>query len=176
VHDAWDDVAGGGLQPVPPAPRGYVWRLPTVSRRVNAPWALCLHVTALAGTVLEHRSSTERVVEFSTKVRGRAIVTTRLMRLAPPRITYHWLSGPLPYVRETVDAVSLSPDRTRLRYEGAFSPGPRLRDQVVVPWVRWRFRVQKRRDLAEAKRLAEEQYAGSHVFKPDPQPETREHG
>jgi hypothetical protein len=151
---------------MPPAPRGYVWRLPTVTAKVNAPWALCLQVTALAGSVLEHRSSTERVVEFDTRVRGRTIATTRLMRLAPPRITYHWLSGPLPYVRETIDAVSLGPDRTELRYGGAFSPGPLLRDQVVVPMVRWRFRVQKRRDLSEAKRLAEDQYGASHVFRP----------
>ncbi len=149
-----------------PDPPGRVWRLPAIAMRVETPAALCLQVIAGAGTLVEHRSSTERVVEFRTRLRRRTIVTTELVRFAPPRISYRWLDGPLPYVRESIEAVALGPDRTELRYEGAFSMGSGLRDRLLVPWVRWQFRRQVRRHLRDAKQLSEERYARSHVFRP----------
>lgn len=132
---------------------------------VDAPPELLFQVVSSAGKVMTAVSDTERVVEFETKVGDRTIVTRELVTLDPPRtVFYKWLSGPLPYVVETIEVLP-APQGSELRYLGEYatSKGP-IRCLVGLLWVSRIFNRLVREHLEEAKRIAEARAARSRVF------------
>lgn len=142
-------------------------RLPQRRVSVKAPAELVYQVVSTGGKVLERRNDREQVVEFHLEAGGRAVVTTELVRLDPPRrIDYEWLSGPLPSARERISVVPAAEAGCELHYEGSFETphgGPVGLVESFV--VRRAFDRAVRDHLGEAKRLSEERARRSKLFR-----------
>jgi hypothetical protein len=124
--------------------------------------------------VLERPGSDRMVVEFTTTVFGRQVVTVEEVVLEPPlRIHYRLIKGPLP---EVVEDFSLHPESkgTTLDYTGWFVPNRpllrRLLDRVAVPIL---YRRAVGQSMADVKRLAEARQQRSRLF---PTPHAKEEG
>ncbi len=133
---------------------------------IHAPRELCFEVVASAGKLVERRSDTERVVEFTTARGGSEVRTLELLLLEKPNvIRYEWLEGPLDNVREAIFFDEVDERTTRLRYEGEFS----LRNGIagaVIGRIKVRpiFDRLVREHLAEAKSIAERRASRSRVY------------
>lgn len=132
--------------------------------KAAAPRQLCFEVVSSAGKLLEKRSDTERVYEFTTPYGGREIRTVELLTLDAPRaIHYRWLEGPLEAVEETI-SFEESGGATAIIYEGRISLG-----WNPVRYVYGRRKVKPAYDrivtehLAGAKDIAEKRAARSHL-------------
>lgn len=133
---------------------------------VAAPRELCFDVVATAGRKLEDVSETEKIVEFKSDYLGRAVTTIeRVVLERPDRISYEWLEGPLPEVRESISFREQPDGATELIYDGWFAPG-----RGVVGWLVGRFKIKRifdqlvREHLDQARELAERRAARSRVY------------
>lgn len=123
-------------------------------------------MVASAGKLVERRSETEWVVEFTTDRGGSEVRTVELLFLEKPNvIRYEWLEGPLNDVREAIYFDEIDQTTTRLRYQGEFS----FRGGVVGAVV-GRFKVRPIFDrlveehLLEAKTIAERRASRSRLY------------
>lgn len=130
---------------------------------------------ASAGKLLERRSDTERVVEFTTDRGGSQVRTVELLSLEKPEvIRYEWLEGPLNDVREAIYFDEIDQTTTRLRYEGEFSFRGGIFGAIVG-----RFKIRPIFDrlvaehLLEAKAIAERRASRSRLY---PNPVARSDG
>lgn len=133
---------------------------------VSAPRALCFEVVASAGRVVEQLNERERIVEFTTDVRGRPVVTKERLFLDEPRsITYEWLEGPLPHARERISFLERGSRKSALVYEGAFSPRPGLLGGMMGHlWARPLFNRLVIDHLEEARAIAERRAERSRKY------------
>lgn len=143
-------------------------KLKTVSIAVSAHAELTYQVVASAGRLVEDQGDV-KIVDFETQLGDKKLVTRERIRLDPPRrIEYEWLDGPLPYV---VEEIEIRPEgaNSRLIYRGEYATarGP-WRCLVGIIWVYRVFNRLVREHLEEAKRLAEERAARSHLFPREP--------
>jgi uncharacterized protein YndB with AHSA1/START domain len=130
-------------------------RLKTQRVIVHAPRALVFEVVAAGGQVVERRSETELVKEFTTTVGRRKVTTLELVRLRPPeRIEYRWLKGPLHRVEEAIEMAEPAAGATEMTYRGSFWTR-------ALGWIRGRARIKRSFDravtehLQQAKTIAE---------------------
>lgn len=116
--------------------------------------------------MLERRSETERVVEFTTDHGGSQVRTVELLSLEKPEvIRYEWLEGPLNDVREAIYFDDIGETMTRLRYEGEFSFRSGILGAIVGRLkIRPIFDKLVREHLVEAKMIAERRASRSRLY------------
>jgi hypothetical protein len=136
------------------------------SLEVAAPQRLVFEVVSSAGKVVEKRSDTEKVVEFSIELGDRTIVTRELITLEPPeRISYRWLEGPLPHVEEEIEVRATGEKRAEMVYRGEYATGKGLRSCIAgYLWVKRVFDRLVTDHLEEAKRISEERAERSRLY------------
>ncbi len=153
--------------------------LPSLSIEIAAHPELVYQLIAAAGRgslpggashgarLLEQPAPDRAVVEFTTPVFGRRVVTVEEVRFEPPhRIHYRLLSGPLPAVEEEfwLQPAAIG---TVMRYSGRYQPHrPLLRtlfDRAVVPSI---YRRVVWKSMLDIKAAAEARQAKSRLFPP----------
>jgi hypothetical protein len=116
--------------------------------------------------LLEQPAPNRAVVEFTTRVFGRRVVTVEEVAFEPSQcIRYRLLSGPLPAVEEEF-RLEPAPSGTALLYSGQYSPnGPLPRtlfDRVVVPSI---YRRVVWKSMLDIKTAAEARQSKSRLFR-----------
>jgi hypothetical protein len=112
------------------------------------------------GNEVERRSRLERVVAVQRRtIWRRRYLTTELLDLEPACIRSRWLTGPVPFVEESMECVQVAIDRTELSCAGTFQPHSRGPRGVTAWFTRLGLHGDRRRLLRGAKRIAEARFA-----------------
>ena len=117
--------------------------------------------------LLERPAPDRMIVEYTTVVLGRPVVTLEEVTVAPGSIHYRLLKGPLPAVEEDFE-IDERPGGCTLRYRGWFEPNTGLRgvvDRFMVPRL---YERALRASMAQVKAIAEERQTKSRQFRLEP--------
>jgi hypothetical protein len=134
--------------------------LRTLEFTIAAPASVVMRTLASLGNEVERRSRLERVVAFQRRTMWqRRYLTTEILELEPACVRSRWLTGPLPFVEETIECVQVAVDRTELTCDGSFQPRSSRLSRATAWLTRLGLQRDRRRRLREARRIGEARFA-----------------
>ena len=137
-----------------------VRRLPVITlQRVAAPADLFFEAFVATAGEVERRSHAHRVIQVRRRAFWHRYSTIELVRIEPDRVRSRWLTGPLPFVEESLQCVQVSPGETEIHYRAAFEPGDGIWPRLRAPFVPLLLHRDLRRRVIAAKRMAEGTFA-----------------
>jgi len=126
---------------------------------VAAPADLFFEAFAATAHEVERRSHAHRVIQVRRRAFWLRYATIEIVRVEPRCLRSRWLTGPLPFVEESLQCVQVSPGESEIHYRAAFEPGDGIWHLLRAPFVPLFLRRDLRRRVIAATRMAEGAFA-----------------